>query len=118
MFFGGNDPLRRTAELFFHDEELTDAAWWATQCTEQNSKSEGSLPNGGVPNTTTTQCGRCLGRQTQVRIREAGPRQARCWLFLSMRGTHTADRTAALESDCRTLPAALLLPDLGQGASV
>ena len=31
-------------------------------------------------------------------------------LFLSMRGTHTADRTAALESDCRTWPAGPTAP--------
>lgn len=71
LFFGGNDPLRKTTKLFFRAEELTDAAWWANQRTVQNTQSEGVLLM-VEPQTPTMQCGRCLRRQIRVCVGEAG----------------------------------------------
>lgn len=47
-----NNPLRKTSNLFLHAEEMTDAVWRVTSCVGQSFKSQGSLSNGGVPDTS------------------------------------------------------------------
>ena len=46
-----NNPLRKTSNLFFHAEEMTDAVWCVTSCIGQSFRSQGSLSNGRVPDT-------------------------------------------------------------------
>lgn len=43
-----NNPLRKTSNLFFHAEEMTDAIWCVTQCIGSTFKSKGSLSAVGI----------------------------------------------------------------------
>lgn len=46
-----HNPLRKTSNLLFHAEEMTDSLWCVTWCAGQRFKSKGNLSNSGIPNT-------------------------------------------------------------------